>query len=62
MSERRRCVEIVYLGLIDEKRGRVARPLRAICDRPIGHGGPKHKGRLAVGQETYGIVEWTIKP
>lgn len=60
MTERRRCHSAVYVGQLDLKDGCPTKALRAICDRPIGHSGSSHKGRLLVGSDVWGIVEWAV--
>lgn len=58
MSETRRCTVIVYMGNLDQKDGRPTKAVRSICDRPKGHPGWQHKGRLIIGNDVHGIVEW----
>lgn len=53
MSTPQRCKVIVRIGLLNDNR-----KLWAICDRPKDHPVGRHKGRLAISEEVYGVIEW----
>ena len=57
MGAVRRCTVVVKFGMISNGRG-LANAMRAICDRPKGHPGGTHKGRLVIVDDVIGIIEW----
>jgi len=57
MSERPRCKTTRKFGVIAATDSLPSRIVRAVCDRPD-HDSPKHRGRLLVGNEIVGVIEW----
>ena len=60
MSETARCETIAYIGQIKRTSSAATTPLRASCDRPLGHSADTHRGRLTLGTTVWGIVTWPM--
>ena len=58
MSERERCPEVIYLGVLKENSSFGERAVRGVCDRAVGHPARSHRGRLLLGSKPSGIYQW----